>query len=943
MSDNYDIKSITFGILSPDEIKAMSVCEIDSNKIGGPTQNTVYDERMGILTETYEKCVSCGLNSRMCPGHFGHLNLNEHILHPLYIKPISTYLKCFCQKCYRLIVNEDQVNLWGYNKIKGERRFTKILEKIEKIDICCHCDSPKPKVIYRQKDGAILLEYKQKSGKISIELTVEEIEKIFINISNSDVRLLGFDPELIHPRNLIMSVFPVLPPIDRPYIVTEGNVCDDDLTTHITEIIKDNNKLEKNKDKKRQKTVNSLNFHISTFYNNSKGKAKRPTDNQPIKGLKERLTGKEGQLRQNQMGKRVDFSGRTVIGPDPTLKLNEIAIPIEIAKQLTYPETVNTFNYDRLSDLVNNDKANFVIRNPDSENPKRFNLQVALYKKGTNLLYGDIIVRNSEKTLYEDDDGNIIVEKDPNSYGDFINVKTCDEPLRKGDRVIRNGKLLEDIKYGKKRKFTLQLGDVVERQLQNGDTILVNRQPTLHRGSMMAMDVVIKPYYTFRFNLAVCKSFNSDFDGDEMNIHVPQSYETVAELKMLSAVKHHIISAQNSKPNIAIVQDSLLGAFLMTKGDVKIRKRDMQSISLCGEAPDGNPLWNKSRIETINKVMKKFDKKTTAYSGKGLISLLLPSDLYYEYTNNATEEEPTVKIYKGILYEGVINKQIVGSSSNSLIQILYKEYGTKVTTNFIDNIQFITNNWLTRHGFSIGLKDCIIEKENNDKEEKSDQIASILTKYYTKAQGIEVSTQHEGIKEVRVAAMLSQAKDIGMKIAKDAMQKDNKFLDTVKSGSKGDFFNIAQVTGLLGQQNIKGKRIQCKLNHGKRTLPHYPFGKLSKEREYESRGFISNSFIQGLTPLQAFYHAIAGRDGVADTALNTAETGYIQRCIVKLCEDMKVEYDGTIRDTTNKIYQFVYGEDNMDPTQTIKLKNKNQICNVTRIVNKLNFEYENNL
>lgn len=271
MNGEYDIESITFGILSPEEIKAMAVCQVDNTKLSGP--NSVYDERMGNLAETYENCVSCGLNSRMCPGHFGYIELDEHIIHPLYIKMVSVFLKCFCKHCYRLIIHPDQIKLWGYEKLKGERRFVKIIEKLEKIDICCHCEYPQPNVIFKSKEGIILLEYKQKTGKVSIALSVEDIEKIFNNVLEEDVKTLGFDPDLIQPRNLIMSVFPVLPPVARPYIITEGNICDDDLTTHIVEIVKDNIKLKKNREdgsepKKRQKFVNSLKFHITTFFNN---------------------------------------------------------------------------------------------------------------------------------------------------------------------------------------------------------------------------------------------------------------------------------------------------------------------------------------------------------------------------------------------------------------------------------------------------------------------------------------------------------------------------------------------------------------------------------------------------------------------------------------------------------------------------------------------------
>lgn len=523
-TDAKDIESITFGILSSEEIKRIAVCKIDSAKMTGP--GSVYDERMGSLVETpTSACETCGLKTRMCPGHFGYIELTESIIHPLFVKMVSVLLKCICKKCYRLIIEEDQIKLWGFTRYVGEQKFLKILEKLEKVNICAHCQSPQPKVVFKSKEGTILLEYKhkvtemdekqrRKVNKISIVLTVDEIKKIFDNVPDEDVEMMGFNPQLIHPRNMIMSVFPVLPPCARPYIVTNGNVCNDDLTTQITEIVKDNIKLSKLSDEmddekkrhKRQKLINSLKFHISTFYNNSKGKAKHPTDNKPIKGLKERLVSKEGQIRQNHMGKRVEFSARTVIGPDPTLKMGQLAIPVEISKILTFPEKVTVFNINKLTELIDNNKANFVLRwDPKKERLERVHLRYTLFQKGTKLLHGDIIVRDPEETLYEDDEGNLTARN-------HIVVKNDEQTLQVGDRVIRKGKLLENLKFPLRKKFKLRVGDIVERHLRDGDIVLLNRQPTLHKGSMLAFEIVIKPHKTFRINLATTKTYNADFD-----------------------------------------------------------------------------------------------------------------------------------------------------------------------------------------------------------------------------------------------------------------------------------------------------------------------------------------------------------------------------------------------------------------------------------------------
>jgi DNA-directed RNA polymerase beta' subunit len=426
------------------------------------------------------------------------------------------------------------------------------------------------------------------------------------------------------------------------------------------------------------------------------------------------------------------------------------------------------------------------------------------------------------------------------------------------------------------------------------------------------------------------------FTGDEMNIHAPQSYEAEAELRMISATALNIITAQESKPIITITQDSLIAAYLMTRKKFTLSSSQFNNICMRGERSDGGFIYDLNRMKRIERVLKMNGKKFVR-NGRLLISLILPEDFIYEKNNGAHQEEPVVKIKEGVFLEGALDKSTLGSAHGSIIQVLNKEYGSEITANFIDNIQFFGNEWLMVHGFSVGLEDCMITSEHSVKS-----IKNKLAECYTKAQGIEETTQNPGIKEVRITAALSQAKDIGMKIAKEAMRKENNFLVTVTSGAKGDYFNISQITGLLGQQNLEGKRVNPNISHKKRTLPHYPLNanELDKEREYESRGFIRHSFIRGLNPQEFFFHAMSGREGVADTAMGTAKSGYIQRKIVKVLEDVQVRYDKTVRDTTGKIYQFCYGDNGYDATKTVPVDDAPNSCNVKRLTERLNLGYE---
>jgi DNA-directed RNA polymerase beta' subunit len=913
--DTREIEKVAFGVYSHDEILNMSACKVSSNKREG--SGTVYDLRMG-TTDSQNTCETCKEGAQVCPGHQGHIEFNEPIIHPLYYKQVVSFLRCFCTKCYKLLIVKDQIALSGLSRYNGNSRFTKIIEKLEKVDICCQpgCGNNQPDIKYGQADGSISMVYVERDkNKTSIVLTVVEIKKIFDNVTDSDIKLLGFDPKLVNPSNFIITVLPVLPPCDRPYVKADGHKCDDDLSNQYIEIIKVNNNLENPEtETKRQKDIQSLKFRVLTMFDNRKGKAKHTTNGRPIKGIKERITGKEGQIRNNLMGKRVNQSGRSVIGPDPTLKMGQIALPFEMAKILTIPVRVAVYNLDSLTKIVNDGKANFVIK---WATQAHINLKRALFGRGTKLMSGDIIHRGTIK----------------------IPIHTGKEKLVHGDMVWRCDAFLKDLKIPCKRTFRLHTGDIVERQLRDGDFVLLNRQPTLHKASMMVVIVILKKYKTIRMNLAITKPYNADFDGDEMNIHVPQTLESQAELRLLSAVKWNMISAQDSKPNICIVQDSLLGAYQMTKGIKKLKKGAFFNIVMKLEKYETCSIMD--RINHIQMILKEKGKKPHCFTGMGLVSLILPLDFNYEKKNNGNPDEPAVKIYRGVMYEGTLNKAVLGSTHNSIIQVIHKEYGETEAAEFVDSIQFVTNEYLLISGFSVGIKDCLVSQEVNEYGvSKKQEIKDVVQKCFIEAEGVKATTSHPGIMELRVNAALGKAKDIGLRIAKDALAKDNNFLSTVNSGSKGDFFNIAQITGLLGQQNLRGQRVKPVLNNGRRTLPHYPFKNTTVEMEYESRGFIESSFINGLNPREFYFHAMSGREGISDTAMGTATSGYMQRRIIKLTEDIKVQYDGTVRDTTGIIYQISYGESGFDPSKTVKVDGLQESCNIDRLISRLNMKHE---
>jgi DNA-directed RNA polymerase II subunit RPB1 len=329
-------------------------------------------------------------------------------------------------------------------------------------------------------------------------------------------------------------------------------------------------------------------------------------------------------------------------------------------------------------------------------------------------------------------------------------------------------------------------------------------------------------------------------------------------LELLSATKANFISPQASKSNVSIIQDSLLAAFLMTRDDSKIEQSRFNNICMHGDNWTGEFILKK--IQHIRKVQKTLGKKILALNGKGLVSLMLPDDFYYEKKNDAHPDQPIVKIEKGVMLEGALDKKLLGSSHNSIIQALFNQYGVDVSASFVNNIQFIVTAWLVHRGFTIGIKDCIPKNR--------ELITETVQKSLLEAKSISETNQHPKIIEAKINNTFSKAKDVGLRISKESMTRDNGFVCTVTSGSRGDFFNIAQITGILGQTNVGGQRIQPILNKGKRTLPHYQFKETDIEKVFESRGFIRNSFIKGLNPKEFWFHAMSGREGVSDKVVS---------------------------------------------------------------------------
>lgn len=866
------ISGIQFSIMSAEEIESRSVAEIVSTDTfagNDPIIGGLFDPRMGVIDHN-KICQTCEQKNTFCPGHFGHIVLAKPLFYIQFFDIVKKIMKCICFKCSKLLIDKNQSELKKIlnKKISRQKKFEaiyKICSK-NKIKRCgkeienngCGCRQP-DKITKDTHVGRILLEWKMKGEDENEEdnnliYFAEDIYRIFARITEEDSNILGFPRSINRPENLICTIFPVPPPAVRPSVRNDtGQRCCDDLTHKLCDIVKTNNtlktKIEKevNKDQIDYWTI-LLQYHLSTFIDNKIPgipQAKQRTG-RPLRSLTERLKSKEGRIRGNLMGKRVDFSARSVITPDPCISINELGVPIKIAMNLTYPERVNKYNREKLTKLIEN--------GPD-------NYPGAKYIRKANQDYRTIRLKNLD-----------------------IDTITIDD------------------------------NDIVDRHMLDGDYVLFNRQPSLHKMSMMSHKVKVMQYDTFRLNPAVTPSYNADYDGDEMNLHLPQSVQTENELKMLSNVTSQIISPRESKPIISVVQDVTLGLYRLTKDDTFISEKQVFNLMMTNSKFIGDvPL-----PILVNDKIKK-------WNGRQILSEILPPNVNIVNQNNQYDEETNqndkqnlVKIENGKIIQGVFDKKIYQDRTNGLVHVIFNDNGQEEARHLFDNTQKLICNWLVYSGFSVGISDLVISKEidnkmkmviNNMKKEVYEIIKNVHQNTY---ENNSFDSNRQNF-ENEVNKLLNDARNKVGKIALEKITDENRMVNMIKSKSKGNPVNIAQMVSTLGQQNVDGKRIPDGYND--RSLPHYT----KYDDGPESRGFVENSFINGLTPQEFYFHAMGGREGLIDTAVKTSETGYIQRKLIKSMEDCKINYDLTVRSATGAIIQFLYGEDGMSAT---KLENQ---------------------
>jgi DNA-directed RNA polymerase subunit A' len=912
--------AIEFGLMDPETYRDMSATKVITadtyDDDGYPIDMGLMDPRLGVIDPGLQ-CRTCGQHSGSCNGHFGHIELAAPVIHVGFTTLIRRLLRSTCRECGRLCLTDEESNEFRSRLSRTEELgedwsdvMKAAVRQARKAKHCPHCGAEKHDIkhekptTYYEVQQVLSGEYSNmiagamqgnavgdedpedvdreptspqaladKTGieldrideivsgsfrpreddrkaierALGVDLTVEDMNKLmpsdirdwFEDIPDRDVETLGLEAKVARPEWMILTVLPVPPVTARPSITLDnGQRSEDDLTHKLVDIIRINQRFMENREAGAPQLIiedlwELLQYHVTTFIDNeiSGTPPARHRSGRPLKTLSQRLKGKEGRFRGSLSGKRVNFSARTVISPDPTLSLNEVGVPERVAREMTQTLNVTPRNVENARQYVRNGPeghpgANYV-RRPDGRRLK-------------------------------------------------VTEKNCEELAEK-----------------------VEAGWEVNRHLIDGDIVIFNRQPSLHRMSIMAHEVVVMPYKTFRLNTTVCAPYNADFDGDEMNMHALQNEEARAEARVLMRVQEQMLSPRFGENIIGAIQDHVTATYLLTHTNPEFT--ETQALDLLratsvdtlpdpdGEDETGDPYW----------------------TGRSIFSELLPDDLSLEFGSSAGD---TVVIEDGQLKTGTIDEDAVGAFGGEIVDTITKVYSKTRARVFVNEVSSVAVRAIMHFGFSIGIDDESIPPEASESVDEAiaeayDRVQDLIESYRQgDLESLPGRTLDETL-EMKIMQTLGKARDSAGEIAETHFKDDNPAVVMAESGARGSMLNLTQMAGCVGQQAVRGERINR--GYEDRTLSHFAPNDLSAE----AHGFVENSYRGGLTPKEFFFHAMGGREGLVDTAVRTSKSGYLQRRLINALSELEAQYDGTIRDTSDTIVQFEFGEDGTSPVK----------------------------
>ncbi|KAI1649517.1 beta and beta-prime subunits of DNA dependent RNA-polymerase [Daldinia loculata] len=631
-----------------------------------------------------------------------------------------------------------------------------------------------------------------------------------------------------------------------------------------------------------QDSVNSL---IDRDRNPIRGAAGKRNED----GIKQKLEKKEGLFRKNMMGKRVNYAARSVISPDPNIETSEIGVPPVFAKKLTYPEPVTSHNFREMQQAVIN---------------------------GVDKWPGAAAIENEN--------------------GQIINLKNKSAE----DRVALANQLLAPTS----QEYAGIKGKKVHRHLGNGDVVLMNRQPTLHKPSIMGHRARVLPgEKTIRMHYANCNTYNADFDGDEMNMHFPQNELARAEALQIADTDHQYLSATAGKPLRGLIQDHLSVSVALCNKDTFFDKGAYQQLVYGALRPESGHITS----ERLELVPPAIFKPARRWTGKQVITTILKNmkpagcgDLWLTGKSQLKPpswgnflEESNVLFSDGEFITGILDKSQLGPSAGGFIHSIHEIWGPELAAKLLSCLGRLLTRYLNMRAFTCGMDDLRLtpegEKSRKEKLKSASHIGlEVAAQFVSLGDRPNITGTDELLLERLEEVMRDDTKQEGLDRMMNSRSRElssevnktlpaglvkqfpkNQMQSMTTSGAKGSTVNANLISCNLGQQVLEGRRVPLMVS-GK-SLPCFrPF-----ETSVRAGGYIVNRFLTGIRPQEYYFHHMAGREGLIDTAVKTSRSGYLQRCLIKGMEGLKVAYDSSVRDADGSMVQFLYGEDGLDITK----------------------------
>uniref|UniRef100_A0A665T8W7 DNA-directed RNA polymerase subunit n=1 Tax=Echeneis naucrates TaxID=173247 RepID=A0A665T8W7_ECHNA len=912
------LQGMSFGMYSAEEIRKLSVKAITNfrflDAVGNVAPNSLYDLALG-PPDNKEVCSTCCQDFNNCPGHFGHVELPLPVYNPLFFDKLYLLIRGSCLACHMLTCPRaaihlllNQLHLLDHGAMQEVYHIEQVLSQVG-LQLLW---TPNLSVPYGRKPNLSNLIF------IYPGFFLKCLFSGLDEVTASKEGERGFYPDLFFLELLVVP-----PSRYRPINRLGDQMFTNGQTVNMQAVMKDCGIIRKllaliagekhpQEEEAPGQTDQSflsgipghtltdklynvwirLQSHVNIVFDSDMDKLM--TEKYP--GIRQILEKKEGLFRKHMMGKRVDYAARSVICPDMYIGTNEIGIPMVFATKLTYPQPVTPWNVKELRQAVLN---------------------------GPN-------VHPGASTVINEDGRKTILSASNFTQREAVAkqlLTPCPGP----------------------HKMPMK---IVNRHIKNGDVLLLNRQPTLHRPSIQAHSARILPgEKVLRLHYANCKAYNADFDGDEMNAHFPQSELGRAEAYTLVSTDQQYLVPKDGKPLAGLIQDHMVSGTRMTIRSCFFTRNQYTELVFRG-------LTDKpGRVKLLPPAIL---RPQQLWTGKQVVSTLLlnvipetavplnlvgkskiPSKAWIQVSPRAAPGyrpdsmcDSQVVIRQGELLVGVLDKAHYGSSAYGLVHCCYELYGGETSGKLLSCLARLFTAYLQLYrGFTLGVEDILVKPGANKKRKKIIQeslkigsralqaafnlpsnVAQTEAKSRWQDAHLNPDQRDFSIADHKFKEVANQVNNdinkVCMPVGLHTSFPDNNLQLMVQSGAKGSTVNTMQISCLLGQIELEGRR-----------PPLMPSGKsLPCFQPYDpapgAGGFVSGRFLTGIKPQEFFFHCMAGREGLVDTAVKTSRSGYLQRCVIKHLEGLVVQYDLTVRDSDGSVVQFLYGEDGLDIPKT---------------------------